>query len=247
MDLLSGHIGSHLRELRQRLIVSFAAIIVCGSVSYYFSEPIARFFMVPLFSAHPALTGLVYTNLTEAFVTYIKVALLVGVICSFPVLIYQSWMFVAPGLHGAEKWLVGKVVFWGTGLFLGGVAFSFFAVLPRMLHFLMSFAGPDLVPMPKLDGYLTFVARLALSFGLAFEIPFLMVAAGKAGLVSRSYFVKKRKYAYLGILGISFLLTVGDPFATIFLTVPLICLYEAGVLVMRIFLRDSEEVLPEKS
>ena len=247
MDLLSGHIGTHLKELRHRLVVSFAAIIICGGVAYYFSEPIARFFMVPLFTAHPALTKLVYTNLTEAFVTYIKVALLVWVICSFPVLIYQTWMFVAPGLHGSEKWMAGKVVFWGTGLFLGGVVFSYFAVLPRMLHFLMSFAGPGLKAMPKLDGYLTFVARLALSFGLAFEIPFLMVAAGKAGLVSRRYFVEKRKFAYLGILIVSFLLTVGDPFATVFLTAPLICLYEAGVLVMRIFLRDSEEVLPEKS
>jgi len=239
MDLLSGHIGTHLRELRQRLIVAAVAVVLCSSVAYYFCEPIARFFMAPLFLAHPALTKLVYTNLTEAFVTYIKVALMVGVICSFPVLVFQAWMFVAPGLHSSEKWLAGKVVFWGSGLFLCGILFSYFAVLPRMLHFLMSFAGPGLKAMPKLDGYLTFVTRLALSFGLAFEIPFLMVAAAKVGLVSRSYFVSKRKYAYLGILVLSFLLTVGDPFATVFLTVPLIGLYEAGVLVMRIFLRDS--------
>ncbi len=239
MDLLSGHLGTHLKELRQRLIVSFAVVMVFSGIAYYFSEPIARYFMAPLFSAHPALTKLVYTNLTEAFVTYIKVALLVGVICSFPVLVYETWMFVAPGLHGPEKWLAGKVVFWGTGLFVGGILFSYFAVLPRMLHFLMSFAGPGLKPMPKLDGYLTFVARLALSFGLAFEIPFLMVAAAKVGLVSRSYFVENRKFAYLGILIFSFLLTVGDPFATVLLTAPLIGLYESGVLVMRLFLRDS--------
>lgn len=239
MDFQSSHIGSHLKELRQRLIFSFVAVMVCSGVSYYFSEPIAHFFMAPLFTAHPALTKLVYTNLTEAFVTYIKVALLVGLICSFPVIVYQVWMFASPGLHKSEKWMAGKIVFWGTVLFFGGIVFSFFAVLPRMLHFLMSFAGPGLKAMPKLEGYLTFVVRLAFSFGLAFEIPFLMVAAAKAGMVTRSYFVSKRKYAYLGILILSFLLTVGDPFATVFLTVPLIGLYEAGVLVMRIFLRES--------
>ncbi|MDH3359917.1 MAG: twin-arginine translocase subunit TatC [Desulfobulbaceae bacterium] len=238
-DLFSGNLGIHLKELRQRLMVSAAVVIAFSGVAYYFSEPIARFFMAPLFTSSPLLTKLVYTNLTEAFVTYIKVALLVGVICSFPVLIYETWMFVAPGLEKSEKWMVGKVVFWGSGLFLGGIVFSYFAVLPRMLHFLMSFAGPGLKAMPKLDGYLTFVARLALSFGLAFEIPFLMVAAAKVGLVTRKYFIEKRKYAYLGILMLSFLLTVGDPFATLFLTVPLIGLYEAGVLVMRIFLRES--------
>ena len=239
MDLLSGHLGTHLEELRKRLIVSFVVVMVFSGGAYYFSEPIARFFMAPLFTAHPALSKLVYTNLTEAFVTYIKVALIVGVVCSFPVLSYELWMFVSPGLHINEKWLAGKVIFWGSGLFIGGILFSYFAVLPRMLHFLMSFAGPGLKPMPKLDGYLTFVARLALSFGLAFEIPFLMVAAAKVGLVNRSYFIEKRKFAYLGILIFSFLLTVGDPFATVLLAAPLVGLYEAGVLVMRIFLRDS--------
>ncbi|MDH5298058.1 MAG: twin-arginine translocase subunit TatC [Desulfobulbaceae bacterium] len=237
MSVLSAHFIEHLRELRQRLMVASVAVVLCTVVAYAFSEPIARFFMAPLFTAHPALAKLVYTNLTEAFVTYLKLALLVGLICSFPVVCYQLWRFVAPGLHKSEKWLAAKVVFWGSGLFAFGVLFSYFAVLPRMLVFLMNFAGPDLKAMPKIDAYVTFVARLALSFGLAFEIPFLMVAAAKAGVVSRRYFVEKRKYAYLGILILSFLLTVGDPFATVLLTLPLMVLYEAGILVMRIFLR----------
>jgi len=238
MNVLSDHFSEHLQELRQRLMVAFAAIIVCSLAAYYFSEPIARFFMAPLFTAHPALAKLVYTNLTEAFVAYIKVALLVGLIVSFPVVCHQMWSFAAPGLRKSEKWLAVKVVFWGSGLFAAGVLFAYFAVLPRMLTFLMSFAGPELTAMPKLDAYLTFVARTALSFGLAFEIPFLMVMAGKAGIVERRYFVAKRKYAYLLILVLAFLLSVGDPFATALLAFPLAGLYEAGILVMRIFVRN---------
>ena len=237
MNVLSDHFREHLRELRQRLIVAFGAVFLCSSIAYYFSEPIARFFMAPLFAAHPALAKLVYTNLTEAFVSYIKVALLVGLIVSFPVVCHQLWSFVAPGLHRSEKWMAAKVVFWGSGLFAAGVLFAYFAVLPRMLTFLMSFAGPDLTPMPRLDSYLTFVARTALSFGLAFEIPFVMVMAGKAGIVERRYFVAQRRYAYLLVVGLAFLLSVGDPFATALLAVPLVGLYEAGILVMRIFVR----------
>ncbi len=238
MSVIASHFSEHLKELRQRLLVAFAAVVVSSLAAYYFSEPIARFFMAPLFAAQPALAKLVYTNLTEAFVSYIKVALLVGLIVSFPVVCYQLWSFVAPGLHKSEKWLAIQVVFWGSGLFVAGVLFAYFAVLPRMLTFLMSFTGPDLVAMPKIEAYLTFVARTALSFGLAFEIPFLMVMAGKAGIVERRYFTSKRKYAYCLILGLGFLLSVGDPFATALLAFPLIGLYESGILVMRIFLRS---------
>lgn len=229
------HFSSHLHELRQRVIIALLAIIICGSVAYYFSEAIARFFMAPLFNAYPALAHLIYTNLTEAFVSYIKMAVLVGLAGSFPVVLYQCWMYVAPGLYRHEKRMVFAVVFWATFLFSAGVAFSYFVVLPKALAFLMSFAGDLLEPLPKLGAYLTFVARSSLGFGLAFEIPFLMVVAGKTGLCPREHFVNKRLYFYGAILVIAFLLTAGDFFAAGLLGVPLIGLYEAGILVMRIF------------
>ncbi len=170
---------AHLVELRQRLLVSFGSIFFFAVLSYFFAEQIARFFMTPLFSAQPEVIKLVYTNLTEAFITYLKLSLLIGVTFSFPVLIYELWMFIAPGLHGNEKKIVLTVVFWATLLFTGGACFAFFAVLPRALHFFMGFATPQLTPLPKLSGYLTFVARTSLAFGLAFEIPFLMVLLQK--------------------------------------------------------------------
>ena len=209
--------SAHLVELRNRLLVSFGSIFLFAVLAYFFAEHIARFFMAPLFSSQPEVTKLVYTNLTEAFITYLKLSLLIGIFFSIPILIYQLWMFIAPGLHGNEKKVVMNVVFWATLLFTAGACFAFFIVLPQVLNFFMGFENPQLIPLPKLSGYLTFVARTSLTFGLAFEIPFLMVAAAKIGWVSRNYFSKQRKYFYPAILVLSVLLAAGDLMAAILL------------------------------
>jgi len=230
--------SGHLVELRQRLIVSFGAIFLFAALSYFFAEQIARFFMTPLFLASPVLIKLVYTNLTEAFITYLKLSLLLGIIFSIPVLLYELWMFVAPGLHVNEKKMVLTIVFWASLLFGAGASFAFYIVLPRALHFFLGFANPQLTPLPKLSGYLTFVARTSLAFGLAFEIPFLMVAAAKIGWVKRNYFSTKRKYFYPAILVFSVLLAAGDLMAAVLLCLPLFALYESGILITRLFTRE---------
>jgi sec-independent protein translocase protein TatC len=227
--------SAHLEELRKRLIVSFGAIFLFAALSYLFAEQIAHFFMTPLFLASPTLIKLVYTNLTEAFITYLKLSLLLGIIFSIPVLLYELWMFIAPGLHANEKKTARTVVFWATILFTAGAGFAFYIVLPRALHFFMGFANPQLTPLPKLSGYLTFVARTSLAFGLAFEIPFLMVAAVKIGWVKRNYFSAKRKFSYPAILLLSFLLAAGDIMAAVLLCLPLIALYESGILIIKLF------------
>jgi len=232
--------SAHLEELRKRLIVSFGAIFFFAALSYLFAEQIAHFFMTPLFLASPTLIKLVYTNLTEAFITYLKLSLLLGIIFSIPVLLYELWMFIAPGLHTSEKRTVRTVVFWATLLFAAGAGFAFYVVLPRALHFFMGFANPQLTPLPKLSGYLTFVARTSLAFGLAFEIPFLMVAAVKIGWVRRNYFSTNRKFSYPAILLLSFLLAAGDIMAAVLLCLPLIFLYESGIIISKLFTRKSE-------
>jgi sec-independent protein translocase protein TatC len=229
------HITSHVHELRNRLLVSFLSILCCTVMAYIFSDRITRIFVAPLFRADPAMAKMVYTNLPEAFIAYLKLSLLVGLIFSFPVILYELWMFAAPGLLAHEKKVARKVVFWATLLFASGAGFAFFIVLPRALSFFMGFAGSQLEPLPKLGAYLTFVARTALAFGLAFEIPFLMMIATKTGLVAQGYFHKKRKYSYLAILILAFLLTAGDFFAAVLLVLPLLGLYEAGLLVISAF------------
>ncbi|HIJ91539.1 MAG: twin-arginine translocase subunit TatC [Desulfobulbaceae bacterium] len=232
---LSGFFSEHLKELRNRVLVSFLAILGATLIAYAFSEHLVRFLMVPLVQGHPTLAKLVYTNLTEAFVSYLKISLLAGLIVGFPVCCYELWMFIAPGLHRHERRMARTVVFWATALFTGGVVFAYLVVMPEMLTFLLSFADEQLEPLLRLDAYLTFVARTSLTFGLAFEVPFLMVMAAKAGIVSKGYFSRQRKYFYLAILILAFLLTAGDVLSAILLAVPLFGLYEAGILISRPF------------
>ena len=235
MTALAGHFSGHLRELRNRVLVSFLAILVATLGAYAFSEHLVRFLMVPLITGHPNLAKLVYTNLTEAFVSYLKISLLAGLMLGFPICCYELWMFIAPGLHRHERRMARTVVFWATALFVGGVVFAYWVVLPETLSFLLSFADAQLEPLLRLDAYLTFVARTSLTFGLAFEVPFLMVMAAKAGIVSKGYFARQRKYFYLAILVLAFLLTAGDVLSAILLAVPLFGLYEAGILISHPF------------
>ncbi|MFZ5758359.1 MAG: twin-arginine translocase subunit TatC [Thermodesulfobacteriota bacterium] len=235
MSPLANQFGDHLNELRRRVTVAFAAVVLASALAYAFSRQLAALLVVPLFQAAPDLAGLVYTSLPEAFVSYLKIAVLTGLLVAFPILLYQAWAFVAPALHRHEKKTVLLVVGWATLLFFGGAAFSGTIVMPRALTFLMSFAGDNLEALPKLDSYLTFVIRSSLAFGLAFEIPFLMVVAGKTGLVTRERFVRQRKYFYLAIVVLAFLLAAGDVVAAVLLSLPLFVLYEAALLIMRIF------------
>jgi sec-independent protein translocase protein TatC len=225
----------HHQELRQRLTRVFITIILTTCIAYIFSEKIAGFFIKPLFTATPLMKTLVYTNLPEAFLSYIKLSLLLGFLVSFPVILYQAWAFISPGLKKEEKNLAVTVVFWGSLLFAIGAFFALFGVLPRMLNYFMSYASPSLEPLPKFGKYLTFVARTIIAFGLSFQIPFLMVMAGRGNLVQAAYFRTQRIYFYGAITVLSFILSAGDLMAAVLLTIPLFLLYEAGIFLMRLF------------
>lgn len=233
------HFQPHQEELRRRLIHCCLAIVLASTIAYLFKDQIAAFCMQPLYRAYPQLGKLVYTKLTEAFISYLTLSLLVGLVVSFPFTLYQIWLFISPGLLDNERRLVRRIVLWATLLFAGGAGFAFFIVLPRMLHYFMSYASPMLVPMLKLGLYLTFAGRMVLAFGIAFEIPFLMVMFIRTGLISDDHFRKKRTYFYIAIVVLSFLLTTGELTATALLSVPLFALYEAGIIAGRVFRRNE--------
>ena len=234
------HFRPHHEELRKRLIRIIAAVSLCTFVAYLGKDYIAAFCMQPLFNAAPDLEKLVYTKLTEAFISYIKLSLLAGILFSFPYILFQIWMFISPGLLAGEKRTASRVVLWATFLFVGGACFSFFVALPQILSFFMSYAGPNLTPMPKFGLYLTFVGRMVLAFGLAFEIPFLMVMALRTGLVAPHYFSTRRTWFYIAIMVLSFLLATGELTATVLLCLPLFLLYEAGIVAGRVFKGKSK-------
>ncbi len=241
MSALSAHFTPHLRELRRRVLTVIAAMVLGTGGVYWFVEDLVRYLSAPLTRIDPELSRLVYTALPEALVSYLKLSLLLGVIIALPVAVYHLWMFVAPGLHRREKVVAVKVASWGFLLFAGGALFAYFVVLPQMLHFLLWFATEQIHPHLKLAPYLNFVVRNSFAFGLGFELPFLMVMATRLGLVTSDYFVRYRVYSYLGILVIALLLVAGDPVAAFMVTVPLCLLYEAGILIGKIFPPAPEE------
>lgn len=228
-------LGPHHRELQRRLVASIVAVLLATVVAYLFIEPIAGLCVRPLFTASPHIHSLVYTNLPEAFITYLKLALLVGLAVSYPFVLYQFWAFISPGLHRREKYLALTVVFVGTMLFAGGAAFAFFIALPRLLLYLLSYARQDLEPTLKFAAYLTFVARTVITFGLAFQIPFLQVMANRGGLVNVGYFQRHRLWFWIALTFLAFLLATGDLMATLLLAVPLGLLYETGILLCRLW------------
>lgn len=230
----------HQEELRKRLIRCCLAIVLTSSVAYLGKKTLVAWCMRPLRLAYPPLEKLVYTNLPEAFISYLKLSLLVGLIVASPYVLYQAWLFVGPGLLDREKQLARRVVLWATLLFAAGGAFAYFVVLPQILVYFMSYARPGLEPMLKLGFYLTFTARIVLAFGIAFEIPFLMVMAIRTGLLARGYFRAKRTAFYIAMVVLSFLLASGELTATVLLSLPLFALYEAGIVAAKIFTGPTE-------
>lgn len=229
------HFRPHQEELRKRFIRCCIAILLTSSIAYLCNDTLAAWCMRPLYLACPQLGKLVYTKLTDAFLSYLKLALLAGLVTAFPFLLYQAWLFIAPGLLDHEKRTVRTIVLWSTLLFAAGTAFAFFVALPQMLHYFMSYASPSLKPMIKLGPYLTFTVRMVLAFGIAFEIPFLMVTATRSGLLKDGHFRQKRTPFYCAIAVLSFLLAAGEITATVLLALPLFALYEAGIVACRVF------------
>ncbi len=225
----------HHQELRKRLSIILGSIVVCSAVAYFFAEPLTKLFIAPLLNSSPLVAKLVYTSLPEAFIAYLKIALLTGIIGSMPVTLYQIWAFIAPGLHQKEKRTTLVIAFWASLLFTAGVIFSFCIALPQLLKYFMGYVSEGLVPLPKFGAYLHFVAKMTIGIGLAFEIPFLMVIVRRIGLVNKNYFKDKRIWFYGTIITTAFLLSSGDIAATILLSFPLFLFYEAGNAAGRFF------------
>lgn len=229
----------HHQELRRRLCWVLCTIVLCSIFAYCFVEEITALCVTPLLSSSPLIEKLVYTNLPEAFIAYLKLAVLAGIIISMPMTLYQGWAFISPGLKTGEKRATLLIVFSASLLFLAGAMFAFFIILPKLLAYFMGYASTGLKPLPKFGNYLSFVARVILGFGLSFQIPFLMVMATISGIIQQDYFQKQRPYFYGIIIIFTFLLAGGDFVATGLLCLPLFLLYEAGNKGIQLFRKPS--------
>jgi sec-independent protein translocase protein TatC len=238
----------HLEELRRRLVISLIAVGVASVVGFVFYGRIFQFVLGPYREALRALPqdsrppgalsdSLIATSPTEPFLTFIKIGLFTGFLVALPVILYQLWRFITPGLTTRERRLAIPFVVTSVLLFAGGTVFAF-VVAPRGLAFLFSFGGQNLVPLLTVDRYLGFVIFLILAFGLGFELPLVLIFLAGARLIDSRQMRRWRRYALLGTAVFAAVATpTQDPYTMLLMWVPLYLLYEAAILVARLMKR----------
>ena len=233
---------AHLEELRDRLIKAFIAVAVGFVISYAFKEKLFELLMHPLVSVMKKGDTLIFTGLPEAFFTYLKVSLLSGILLATPVILYQFWMFVAPGLYDKERRLLLPIIFLSSFFFLGGALFGYFIVFPFGFQFFLGFATETIKPFPSMREYLSFSSKLLIAFGLVFELPLIVTFMAKLGMVSVDFLKKNRKYALLLFFVAAAILTPPDVITQIMMALPLMVLYEISIVGARIFGRRKADV-----
>ncbi len=239
---------SHLEELRSRLIVCFAAVGVGFVASYGFKEKLFEILVYPLKSVMQAGDMLIFTGLPEAFFTYLKVALLSGFMLATPVLLYEFWMFVAPGLYRKERQILIPIVLLSSLFFIGGALFGYFVVFPWGFKFFLGFATDTIRPLPSMKEYLSFSSKLLIAFGLSFELPIVLTFMARIGLVTVPFLKKNRKYALLLFFVGAAILTPPDVVTQVMMAVPLMALYELSILGARVFgKKKPDETLEENA
>jgi sec-independent protein translocase protein TatC len=225
----------HLEELRHRLIVSLVAVGVGFLICYGFKEKLFTVLTRPLISVMGQGEKLIFTGLPEAFVTYLKVSFLGGLILAAPIVIYQFWMFVAPGLYKQERHLFLPVVMLSSVFFIGGSLFGYFVAFPFGFKFFLGFASETVLPLPSMREYLSFSAKMLLVFGLVFELPLVLTFMARLGLVTVEFLKKNRKYAILIIFIVAAILTPPDVVSQVMMAIPLMVLYEISIIGAKIF------------
>ncbi|MFY9398240.1 MAG: twin-arginine translocase subunit TatC [Desulfomonilia bacterium] len=233
-------INDHLEELRWRLIKCVIAVAVGFVATYAFKERIFEFLVEPLVKVLPEDSHLIYTSLPEAFITYLKVAFFAGLVLAAPVIFYQIWKFVMPGLYENERRYVVPFMLIATFFFLTGVSFAYFVLFPYGFQFFLGFQTDSIAAMPAMKDYLGFVMKLMIAFGLSFELPVVMFFLAKMGLVSPEGLKKQRKYAILIVFIVAAILTPPDIISQIMLAIPLLVLYELSIWVTY-FVRKRKE------
>jgi sec-independent protein translocase protein TatC len=233
---------SHLVELRDRLIRAVLAIGIAFGVLAFWPGPSGLYDLLaaPLVAHLPAGATLIATNVISPILVPLKITLMAAFMLALPVVLYQVWAFVAPGLYSHEKTLVLPLVITSTVLFVTGVAFCYFLVIPGMSQFIQAFAPASITAAPDIEQYFGFVLTLFFVFGISFEVPVAVIVLVRAGMVTVDQLRKARGYFIVGAFVVAAIVTPPDVISQLALAIPMCLLYEAGIIAAQIIVKKTK-------
>ena len=233
---------SHLIELRDRLIKALIAVGVCFGALMLWpgASGLYDLLAAPLVSTLPKGATMIATNVISPFIVPLKITLLASFLLALPVVLWQVWAFVAPGLYSHEKRLVMPLVVSSTVLFFIGVAFCYFFVFKQVFTFIQSFAPKSITAAPDIEAYLSFVMTMFIAFGAAFEVPVVVVVLARMGIVKVEKFVEWRGYFVVLAFIIAAIVTPPDVVSQLALAIPMCILYELGIISARLFIKHTK-------
>jgi sec-independent protein translocase protein TatC len=233
---------SHLIELRDRLIRALIAVGIAFGVLIVWpgSGPLYDMLASPLVANLPAGATMIATNVISPFLVPLKITLLAAFLVALPVVLYQVWAFVAPGLYSHEKKMVLPLVVSSTVLFCLGVAFCYFFVFGQVFKFIQSFAPKSITAAPDIEAYLSFVMTMFIAFGAAFEVPIVVVVLARMGIVSIEKLKAFRSYFIVLAFIIAAIITPPDVVSQLALAIPMCLLYEVGIWAAQVFIKHTQ-------
>ncbi|MGZ5195230.1 MAG: twin-arginine translocase subunit TatC [Ramlibacter sp.] len=233
---------AHLIELRDRLVKAMIAIGVVAAVLFLYPGPATLYDVLaaPLVANLPKGATLIATSVISPFLVPLKILLMTAFLGALPVVLYQLWAFVAPGLYSHEKKLVLPLVVSSTLLFFAGVAFCYFFVFGRVFAFIQHFAPKSITAAPDIEAYLSFVLTMFLAFGAAFEVPIVVIVLARMGFVSIKKLKEFRAYFIVVAFIIAAVITPPDVVSQLALAIPMCLLYEVGIWAAQIFIKTTK-------
>jgi sec-independent protein translocase protein TatC len=224
----------HIAELRKRLTISLVVVIAMFLICFSFWQPILSWMIAPLKAVLPEGSNVIFTGVQEPFFTAMKVAFFAGFIGALPIIFWQFWLFVAPGLYDNEKRLVIPFVTAATGMFLMGAAFCYYVVVPLAFAFLVAFGSTLFTALPSIGEYVGFFSKILFGFGLSFEMPVVIFFFAKLGLVTDQTLKEFFRYAIVIIFTIAAILTPPDVLSQLLMAAPLTLLYGISIWIAKI-------------
>lgn len=235
----------HLEEIKKRLKYIIIVVLILFIAGYSQGKVLINFFQAPILKVLPEDATLTMLKVTEMFFVEVKVSFIAALIVATPFILYQLWLFIAPGLYMHERRYIYSFVIFASILFLIGAAFAYLIVFPFGFKFFLSYvanADYQVSATLSMSEYINFVIHLVVAFGVVFELPAIVFLLAKVGIINEEMLIKYRRYAIVIIFILAAVLTPPDPFSQLIMAFPLILLYQLSIYIAKVFGREPENI-----